>query len=133
MRKSLSPSESSFGRSRTSTPSSMRSWPRQHAAPLQVRWVFDAIRQFGHEGAMRVAELAVERKHDGVVAFGIGGDEVRGPAEWFRDVFAFREEERPGAGSARGRDRRAGVGLGLCGARRGPHRSRYPMRRKIPN
>jgi aminodeoxyfutalosine deaminase len=58
-------------------------------APLQVRWVFDAIRQFGHEGAMRVAELAVERKDDGVVAFGIGGDEVRGPAEWFRDVFAF--------------------------------------------
>jgi adenosine deaminase/aminodeoxyfutalosine deaminase len=58
-------------------------------APLQVRWVFDAIRQFGHEGAMRVAELAVERKNDGVVAFGIGGDEVRGPAEWFRDVFAF--------------------------------------------
>jgi adenosine deaminase/aminodeoxyfutalosine deaminase len=58
-------------------------------APLQVRWVFDAIRQFGHEGAMSVAELAVERKQDGVVAFGIGGDEVRGPAEWFRDVFAF--------------------------------------------
>jgi adenosine deaminase/aminodeoxyfutalosine deaminase len=58
-------------------------------AGLQIRWVFDAIRQFGHEGAMRVAELAVERKQDGVVAFGIGGDEVRGPAEWFRDVFAF--------------------------------------------
>lgn len=58
-------------------------------APLQIRWVFDAIRQFGHEGAMRVAELAVERKQEGVVAFGIGGDEVRGPAEWFRDVFAF--------------------------------------------
>ncbi|MEI9975525.1 MAG: hypothetical protein WDO73_27755 [Ignavibacteriota bacterium] len=25
----------------------------------------------------------------GVVAFGIGGSEVRGPAEWFTDVFAF--------------------------------------------
>ena len=37
-------------------------------APLQVRWVFDAIRQFGADGAMRVAELAVERKQDGVVA-----------------------------------------------------------------
>lgn len=58
-------------------------------AKLEVRWVFDAIRHFGHEGAMRVAELAVERKQDGVVAFGIGGDEARGPAEWFRDVFAF--------------------------------------------
>jgi aminodeoxyfutalosine deaminase len=56
---------------------------------VQIRWVFDAIRQFGHEGAMRVAEIAVERKDDGVVAFGIGGDEVRGPVEWFRDVFRF--------------------------------------------
>jgi aminodeoxyfutalosine deaminase len=61
-------------------------------AAVQIRWVFDAIRQFGHEGAMRVAELAVERKQDGVVAFGIGGDEVRGPAEWFRDVFAFAKK-----------------------------------------
>lgn len=60
---------------------------------LQVRWVFDAIRQFGHEGAMRVAEIAVERKRDGVVAFGIGGDEIRGPAEWFRDVFQFAKAD----------------------------------------
>ncbi|HYP06149.1 MAG TPA: adenosine deaminase [Bryobacteraceae bacterium] len=58
-------------------------------APLQIRWVFDAIRQFGAEPAMRVAEIAVERKNEGVVAFGIGGDEVNGPAEWFRDVFTF--------------------------------------------
>jgi adenosine deaminase/aminodeoxyfutalosine deaminase len=60
-------------------------------APLQVRWVFDAIRQFGAEPAMRVAEVAVERQSDGVVAFGIGGDEINGPAEWFRDVFAFAQ------------------------------------------
>ena len=58
-------------------------------SPLQVRWIFDAVRQFGAEGAMRVAEVAVERRCDGIVAFGIGGDEVNGPAEWFRDVFAF--------------------------------------------
>ena len=58
-------------------------------ARLQIRWVFDAIRQFGAEGAMRVAEIAAERRNDGVVAFGIGGDEVNGPAEWFRHVFAF--------------------------------------------
>jgi adenosine deaminase/aminodeoxyfutalosine deaminase len=60
-----------------------------NAAPLQVRWAFDAIRQFGAEAGMRVAEIAVERRSDGIVAFGIGGDEVNGPAEWFRDVFAF--------------------------------------------
>jgi adenosine deaminase/aminodeoxyfutalosine deaminase len=63
-------------------------------SPVQIRWVFDAIRQFGHEDAMRVAERAVERRADGVVAFGIGGDEVRGPAEWFRDVFAFAKKNR---------------------------------------
>jgi adenosine deaminase/aminodeoxyfutalosine deaminase len=28
----------------------------------------------------------------GVVAFGIGGSEARGPAEWFADVFAFARE-----------------------------------------
>jgi adenosine deaminase/aminodeoxyfutalosine deaminase len=38
---------------------------------------------------MRVAELAAERVGDGVVAYGIGGSEERGPAEWFTEVFAF--------------------------------------------
>jgi adenosine deaminase len=63
-----------------------------NAAPLDIRWVFDAIRQFGNEPADRVARLAVERKDDGVVAFGIGGDEVNGPAEWFRDIFAYAKK-----------------------------------------
>jgi aminodeoxyfutalosine deaminase len=78
------------------------------ATSLQVRWVFDAIRQFGHEGAMRVAEIAVERRSDGVVAFGIGGDEVRGPAGWFRDVFQFAQRNGlalvPHAGETDGPD-----------------------------
>lgn len=64
---------------------------RRAAAGSQVEvwWILDAIRHFGPEHAMRVAELAAERVSDGVVAYGIGGDEVRGPAEWFTDVFAF--------------------------------------------
>jgi adenosine deaminase/aminodeoxyfutalosine deaminase len=36
-----------------------------------------------------VAELAAERKDRGVVAFGIGGSEERGPALWFTEVFSF--------------------------------------------
>src|SRR5579864_742664 len=64
---------------------------RQAAAesPVEVRWNLDAIRHFGAEHAMRVAELAAERVADGVVSFGIGGDEQRGPAEWFTEAYRF--------------------------------------------
>ncbi len=58
-------------------------------SPVAIRWIFDAVRQFGAEQAMCVAELAAERVGQGVVAFGIGGSEERGPAHWFTDVFAF--------------------------------------------
>jgi aminodeoxyfutalosine deaminase len=59
------------------------------APPIKVRWILDAVRQFGVEHTMRVAELAAERVDRGVVALGIGGSEDRGPAVWFTDVFAF--------------------------------------------
>jgi len=60
-----------------------------HASSVVVRWNLDAIRHFGAEHAKEVAELAVERVDKGVVSFGIGGDEVRGPAEWFTEVYRF--------------------------------------------
>jgi adenosine deaminase/aminodeoxyfutalosine deaminase len=59
------------------------------ASPVNVRWIFDAVRQFGASAALRVAELAAERTDRGVVGFGIGGDESLGPCGWFCDVFAF--------------------------------------------
>jgi len=58
-------------------------------SPVEVRWILDAVRQFGVEHTMRVAELAAERVDQGVVALGIGGSEERGPAVWFTGVFAF--------------------------------------------
>jgi adenosine deaminase/aminodeoxyfutalosine deaminase len=77
-------------------------WKEQEFAPIfdavqaasagssvEVRWILDAVRQFGVEPAMQVARWAAERQDRGVVAFGIGGSETRGPAEWFRDVFAY--------------------------------------------
>ena len=80
-------------------------WKQQDFAPIfhsvareaarshvRVRWILDAVRQFGAEPGRRVAELAAERLDDGVVAFGIGGDEVRGPAQWFGDVFRFARD-----------------------------------------
>src|SRR5690242_4205444 len=47
---------------------------------VKARWILDAVRQFGVEPAMQVARWAAERQHRGVVAFGIGGSETRGPA-----------------------------------------------------
>jgi aminodeoxyfutalosine deaminase len=58
-------------------------------SPVEVRWILDAVRQFGVEPAWEVARLAAARQRCGVVAIGIGGSEERGPAEWFKDVFAF--------------------------------------------
>lgn len=58
-------------------------------SPVEVRWILDAVRQFGVDHTMRVAELAAARVDGGVVALGIGGSEERGPAEWFTEVFAF--------------------------------------------
>jgi len=60
---------------------------------MTVFWILDAIRHFGAVPAIEVARLAAERVNDGVVAFGIGGDEARGPAGWFRDVFAFARSQ----------------------------------------
>ena len=59
------------------------------ASTVEVQWILDAVRQFGAEHVRSVAELAAGRVDQGVVAFGIGGSEERGPAEWFGDAYAF--------------------------------------------
>ena len=55
---------------------------------ISLLWIFDAVRQFGAEKAERVLDLAIRFRDRNVVAFGIGGDEVKGPPELFKDVYA---------------------------------------------
>src|SRR5450759_2738184 len=59
---------------------------------LSLVWIFDAIRQFGAEKAQRVLDLAIQFRERNVVAFGIGGDELAGPPEWFTAVYARAAE-----------------------------------------
>ncbi len=60
--------------------------------PVEIRWNLDAIRQFGPEHVMEMARLAAKYVEDGVVSFGIGGDEARGPAELFREAYCYARD-----------------------------------------
>ena len=59
---------------------------------LRVNWIFDAVRHFGVEHVRQVLEWAVRFRARGVVALGIGGDEARGPAELFREIYREARE-----------------------------------------
>ena len=64
-----------------------------HPSRPKVRWIFDAVRQFGPPKAMEVARLAAQMKSAGVVAFGLGGDEESLPASDFRHVYEYVASE----------------------------------------
>ncbi|HZU08668.1 MAG TPA: adenosine deaminase [Pseudacidobacterium sp.] len=57
---------------------------------ISICWIFDAVRHFGVEPAARVFRKAAEmrREHSSIIGIGIGGDERRGPADLFRDLYA---------------------------------------------
>jgi aminodeoxyfutalosine deaminase len=56
---------------------------------LQLRFIFDAVRQFGADAAMQVVEAAgrAQDKARSIVAFGIGGDELSVETKEFRPVY----------------------------------------------
>ena len=56
---------------------------------VTLRWLPDAVRQFGTDAAWRAWEAAARAgRAQGVVGFGLGGDEVNGPAAAFAPLFA---------------------------------------------
>jgi aminodeoxyfutalosine deaminase len=60
---------------------------------LQTGWIFDAARQFGADSAMEVARWAAKLRKAGVIAFGMGGDELAFPAAHFRPAFDHARNE----------------------------------------
>jgi adenosine deaminase/aminodeoxyfutalosine deaminase len=60
---------------------------------VSLFWIFDAVRHFGSEPAGEVFKLAAQLRDHNVVAIGIGGDERRGPAEWFQALFKNAAEQ----------------------------------------
>jgi aminodeoxyfutalosine deaminase len=60
---------------------------------IRVNWIFDAIRHFGAEHVREVLRRAARLRAPGVVALGIGGDEARGPAELFTEVFRKAKDQ----------------------------------------
>ncbi len=57
---------------------------------VSLLWIIDAVRHFGLEECARVFTKAAELKdkYPSVIGVGIGGDEARGPAQEFRELYA---------------------------------------------
>jgi aminodeoxyfutalosine deaminase len=55
-----------------------------------IYWLIDAVRHFPIEDAARVFRKAAELRgqYPSIVGIGIGGDEARGPASLFKDLYA---------------------------------------------
>jgi aminodeoxyfutalosine deaminase len=54
---------------------------------LRLNWIFDAVRQFGADLAYEVVEWAKRCNSPRIVAFGIGGDELKVPTKDFATVY----------------------------------------------
>jgi len=59
---------------------------------LHLQWIMDAVRQFGAALARDVVRSAAGLRDAGVIAFGMGGDELSRPAIEFRDVYDYAAE-----------------------------------------
>jgi aminodeoxyfutalosine deaminase len=64
----------------------------EKTCPVEVWWNLDAIRQFGPDHVMEVARIAAKYVGDGAISFGIGGDEIGGPALPLRAAFTYARD-----------------------------------------
>jgi adenosine deaminase/aminodeoxyfutalosine deaminase len=57
---------------------------------VSLLWIIDAVRHFGLDACARVFSqaAALRKTYPSIVGIGIGGDEARGPAHDFRDLYA---------------------------------------------
>jgi adenosine deaminase/aminodeoxyfutalosine deaminase len=60
---------------------------------VSLLWIFDAVRHFGVGPAEKVFELAGRLREHNVVGIGLGGDERRGPAGEFSELYRRAAEQ----------------------------------------
>lgn len=58
-------------------------------APVEIHWIFDAVRQLGPEHVLATARLAAEFSGEEVVGFGVGGDERGCAASELKPAFSL--------------------------------------------
>lgn len=56
---------------------------------VKLKYIFDAVRQWGAGPAMEVARIAAELRSHDIIAYGIGGDELGLPTIDLRPVYDF--------------------------------------------
>ena len=56
---------------------------------VRLKYIFDAVRQWGAPAAMQVAHIAAELRSPDIIAYGIGGDELGLPTIDLRPVYEF--------------------------------------------
>jgi aminodeoxyfutalosine deaminase len=56
---------------------------------VRLKYIFDAVRQWGAVPAMEVARIAAELRSPDIIAFGIGGDELGLATADLREVYEF--------------------------------------------
>jgi aminodeoxyfutalosine deaminase len=56
---------------------------------VKLKYIWDAVRQWGAAAAMDVARRAVEQRSPDIIAYGIGGDELGLPTTDLRPIYEF--------------------------------------------